>query len=332
VSTETPPTYIDTSRPASDYARAVDELLQLYTRIDMAVPSLPIASVMPFVKYIWGFIKFEFALIGDILLMVPINIVVFIRNIFPGRWSYKCFSSRYLKTVAGWLWMGECTIPFIVLRPLVIILLHWHFRNRLSAMRHQLLLETGFSEDAAKAALAKLDRAMEFWQQRTTAKSVILTWFLPLIGPFTQLWQFFVPAAFVPAPTWGRFAAITSFTYALSILASAFLVKRGLMLGETGRAAYYPGFAPGPGFYVQEKKILSALGLTVREFPLDIAVLAGGFLLTFLTLGNQLEAYEALGMSHVDPQFFFTEMVIIYAIFIPIMIVSWMRRKKLGRA
>jgi hypothetical protein len=273
--------------------------------------------------------------IGDILLIVPINIVVFVRNLFPGRWSYKCFSWRYVKGAARWVWMGENTVPSIFLRPVVISLLHWHFRSRLSAIRRQLLVENGFADDAAKATIAKIDRAMEFWQQRITAKSIALTWVLPLIGPVTELWKWFVPSAFVPS--WAPFAVFMSVSYLLTILASSFLVKRGLALGETGRAACYPGFASGPGFYVQEKKILNAFGFEMREFPVDIAVIVGSVLLTALTYSKQMEFYKGLGMSDAQLQQMLdmqqtTDLSIMGATFAILAIVSWMRRKKLGRA
>lgn len=323
----------DPSPPARDYSRTVDDLLQLYSRIDKATASLPTASAMPFLKYTWSFVKLYFALIGDIILIVPINVIVFIRNIFPGRWSYKCFSCRYLKAVVCWVWTGECYPPTIFFRPLTIGLLHWHFRSRLAALRHQLLLETGFSEDAAKPALARIDQAMDVWQQRTTFRSIVLVWFLPLMGPVTQAWQFFVPAGLMPSPVWARYAAIFSLSYALAFLGSAFLVKRGLMLGATGPDAYYPGFVPGPGGYLQEKTILSSLGLKVREFPLDSAILVGGFLLGFLTYKNQVDFFNQLGIMKNQPQFSHLWMQFAIAvIYIPIVVVSWIRRQKLGRA
>jgi hypothetical protein len=323
----------DPSPPSRDYIHTVDDLLQLYSRVDKATASLPTASAMPFLKYTWTLVKLYFALIGDIILIVPINVIVFIRNIFPGRWSYKCFSCRYLKAVGCWIWTGECYLPTLFLRPLTIGLLHWHFRRRLSVLRHQLLMETGFSEDAAKPALAKIDRAMDVWQQRTTFRSIVLVWFLPLMGPVTQAWQSFVPVGLMPSPLWARYAAILSFSYALAFLGTAFLVKRGLMLGATGPDAYYPGFVPGPGGYLQEKTILSSLGLKVREFPLDSAILVGGFLLGFLTYKNQLDFFNELGIMNNQPQFshLWVQFAIV-VIYIPIVVVSWIRRQKLGRA
>jgi hypothetical protein len=291
-------------------------------------------SAMPFLKYMWAVVKFQFALFGDVLVSIPVNIVVFIRNILPGRWSYKCFSCRYLKAAARWLWMGESTVLVLFFRPLTIGLLHWHFRSRLSGLRHQIVLETGFSEDETRAAFAKIDRATDVWQQRTTLRSVVLTWCLPLIGPFTQFGQFFVPAGLMPSPVWARYAAILSVSYSLAILGSAFLVKRGLMLGATGHDAYYPGFVPGPGAYEQERKILNTLGLELREFPLDIAVLLGSFLLTLLTYRSQLEFLGKVTPNYHTPgtHFLRVQIAIMVVITLTLTVVSSIRRKKLGRA
>ena len=241
--------------PAIDYAHAVDEILHFYTRIDKTAATMPPASMTPFLNVFWKSIIFVIAFYADILLILPINIVVFFRNIFPGRWAYRCFSCRYFKIVARWVWIGEFIPPAFIFRPIVISLLHWHFRNRLSKLRKQILVETRFSEDQVKASLDKIDRAMVVWEQRTTVKSVVFSWLLPLIGPATYVWNWFVPASFMPTSTWTHFAVSISVSYALGFLSAAFVVKRGLMLGGTGSAAFYPGFALGSGGYAQEKQI-----------------------------------------------------------------------------
>ena len=333
----------DTSPPGGDFERTVDELLQLYTRIDRATASLPTASV-PILKYFWNVAKFFFALLGDILLIIPVNIAVVIRNVFPGRWSYKCFSWPYVKAAVCWVWMGECAIPGIFFRPLAVGLLHWHFRSRPSALRHQIVLETGFSEEGAKAALAKIDRAMDVWQQRATFRAIVLTWSLPLIGPITQLWQFSVrqfsvPVSLKPSPEAANYVVILSLTYAFVILSTAFLVKRGLMLGATSRGAYYPGFLPGPGGYMQERKILSALGLEVREFPLDVLSSLGSTLLGLYAGFNAPGMAAPPGLSAADLRMltnirrinYFMNIFFIILV-IAVAVVSSIRRRKLGRA
>lgn len=318
-------------RPATDYAAVVEELLRLYTQIDKAASSLSVASAMPLVRLFWSLIKFEFAVIGDFFLIVPINFAVFIRNLFPGHWTYKSFSWRYLKAAWSWFWMGEFMMPFIFFRPFTISLLHWHFRGRLAQVRRQILLETSFSEDAAKPALAKIDRALDVWQQRTTFKSILFTWVLPLIGPVTAAWNWFFPNSFLIFPSWTRFAVLTSMSYALGILATAFLLKRGLMLGGTGSAACYPGFLPGQGAYKNERDILRPLGLTVSEFPLDVVIFLGSLALVPFTSAAQLEMYPVLQST----DYMSSSLTIALWSAVPWLFIAGFalfRRKKLGRA
>jgi hypothetical protein len=331
---DTPLSKTDGTLVASDYTRSVDQLLLLYTGIDRVASSVPAASVMPFLKFLWNAFKFYFALIGDVLLIVPINVVVFVRNIFPGPWSYKCFCCRYLKAAARWIWMGEGTVPVLSVRPIVISLLHWHFRKRLLMLRGHILLATAFSEDEAKGALAKIERAMDVWQQRTTVRSVVFGWGLPLLGPATALWNSFVPADLMPAAAWTHFAVLISVSYALAILSASFLVKRGLMLGASGNVAQYPGFVPGAGHYAEERRILSEVGLQTAEFPLDIAVVLASMLLSLFNYRVQIEVYEKLNWVHSDypsPGVLLGNAAFSVVVTVAVALVALVRRKRLGR-
>jgi hypothetical protein len=174
---------------------------------------------------------------------------------------------------------------------------------------------------------------VEVWKQRTTFRSIVLTWSLPLIGPATQLWQVSVPAGWMPSPAWTRSAAILSISYSFSILATAFLVKRGLMLAATGRDAYYARFVRGSGGYAEEKQILSALGLEIREFPLDTVLIIGGSLLLLFMFPTQLDLFNRL-MNSNPPRtnIQLTSLAIGELTLITVAVISLMRRKKLSRA
>jgi hypothetical protein len=236
--------------------------------------------------------------------------------------------------------VGEVWAPTINFRPLSTGLLHWHFRNRLAALRRHIVLDTGFAGDASKVTLAKLDRAIELWQPHTTIRSILFVWILPLVGPVTALWNWFFPANLSLPPLWTRYAVIISLSYALSILITGVIAKRGLMLGATGQAAYYPGFLLGQGAYAQERKILTALGLTASEFPLDVVLPFGGFVLGMLTLSTQLEVLHALYELHNIPQDSLEAQkriqliinIMFPAFWICVAVVGLIRRKKLGRA
>jgi hypothetical protein len=81
---------------ASDYIYATKELTKLYKSINMSLLSLPIASAKPFFVSVSSIAKFSVGLIFDLFLFIPINIIVSVRNLFPGRWGYKSFSWPYI--------------------------------------------------------------------------------------------------------------------------------------------------------------------------------------------------------------------------------------------
>ncbi len=181
-----------TNEPAADFTAAVDEVLRFYNRLDDVAASLPTVSIMPFFKYSWVSFKFTFFLIVDIFLFIPVNAVVLIRNLIPGRWAIWSFSYSYFKAAARWVWNGECWVSLIVIRPLTAYLLHWHFYSRLQKIRRNLTKLTGFSEDVAKAAFAKVDCAINFWRP-AGAGVFTLTWLLPALAPAAALWKEVAP-------------------------------------------------------------------------------------------------------------------------------------------
>lgn len=79
----------DAPLTGSNYEDAVDKLIGHYSRLDEMAASLPAISFMPYLKIIWALIKFEFCILGDIFLIIPINAVILVRNIFPGHWAYE---------------------------------------------------------------------------------------------------------------------------------------------------------------------------------------------------------------------------------------------------
>ena len=126
---------LDTS---ARYDPAVEALISHFTRIDEAADTLPVFTAMPALRYGWASVKLTFALYGDLLLIVPINAVTLLRNIFPGHWRYTCWTCRYIKTIGAWILNGEVAVPLIHVRPVSTFFLHWHFRNRLAVVRRRL--------------------------------------------------------------------------------------------------------------------------------------------------------------------------------------------------
>jgi hypothetical protein len=268
-----------------DYARTVDELLQLYTRIDMAAVDLPL------VGFNTKFFKF---------LRQP-----------PSPPA----NGGFWKRVKG-SYNGDVEFALVSIRPLVTRMLRGHFRRRLRLLRQRILLETAFSEDPAGGALARIDRALDFWKRHITVGLILFGWFPLLVGPVTALakWLFpdEVPLAFrsewIEPTIWILFFSIF---YLFIFLGSAFAVKRGLMLGGTGSDTYNPSSLPGQGGYGQERKILGPLGLTPSEFPLDLIFAIP--LALFFAMGSYFGVAFAL-------------LMVAYGL------ISWIRRRKLGRS
>lgn len=312
-----------------DYLHATEALTKLYKTIDKSLLSMPKASVRPFLVYLWTTLKFEFAILGDFFLIVPINFVILIRNIFPGRWAYKSFSWPYLHYAYSWVAAGECYVSIIFVQPLTAFFLYSHFRNRLTILRRRLLLEQSISETDQKSGLSKIDAALNLWES-TTINSVLFTYVLPAIGPVIEVCRWLVPASL---PEWTGYLVTLSISYALSFFGTAFLVKRGLMLGATGRSAYFPGTMVQPGAYATEREIFNKFGVILIEFPVDIAVYVIGLFLSLITFKQQLALLNVLvpNGEQSPTELYIYEMLGIFILVAAIIVVAWRRRKKLQR-
>src|SRR5438309_5398384 len=104
----------------SPWEEFIENLIALYREIERRSFSLSAFSVYPLAIGLWSVFKFEVSLVLDLLLLIPINAVILLRNLFRGRWAYKSFSWRYIKNVLGWLWRGEGpVVPFTIVEILV---------------------------------------------------------------------------------------------------------------------------------------------------------------------------------------------------------------------
>jgi hypothetical protein len=172
-----------------------------------------------------------------------------------------------------------------------------HFRNQLTALRRRLLLDEGISEDDQKTVLSKIDGSLNLWQSPTVT-SVFFTYVFPATGPIISLWSHLVPASL---PDWTENLVVPSISYGLGLFGTAFLVKRGLMLGAAGRSAYFPGALTQSGAYIKEREILNRIGVTAFEFPIDILVLAVSCLLGLNTWKQQNDLFSTLAAQHHVP-------------------------------
>jgi len=257
------------SEAITEWQGAIHEIVATYSEVDRRSLSIPDFSLAPFGIYLWSSVKCVFFLELDILLLIPVNLVILLRNIFPGRWRYRSFSGRYIKAFIQWIRNGEVPIVAIVaIRSFTRALLVSHFHNRLDLIRRRVMLEGNLSEEEQAKLASAIDKVLLQWPTRTVWQ-VAFTFGLPLLSPVGAFYRFFFPEA---SGAWTRYLVALSLAYALLFLASAFMIKRGLMLGGVGRSAYFPGFLEGRGTYAAEERILAKFGLAVREFPLGFAL------------------------------------------------------------
>lgn len=253
----------------TEWHEAIQEIATTYSEVDRRSLSIPDFSLAPFGIYLWSSVKFALFLDLDLLLFVPVNLVILVRNIFPGRWRHRSFSGRYFKVLIQWLRNGEVPIVALVaIRSMTSALLGSHFRNRLDLIRHRIVLEVGLPQEEQAKLVSAVDKLLLQWPERTLWQA-IFAYGLPLLSPVAVLYQLVFPGA---SSVWTRFLVVVSLSYALAFLASAFTIKRGLMLGGVGRSAYFPGLLEGRGAYAAEENVLAKFGLAVKEFPLGFAL------------------------------------------------------------
>lgn len=248
-----------------NWKHALDQLANVYADVDRRSFTVPGFSLAPLWIYLWASCKLGVCLDLDLFLFVPMNCVIAVRNIFPGKWAYRSFSAKYFMAAFRWIRNGETPLPAsIVVRSLTAALLSWHFNGRLSSVRRRVIIEDGLDPNGRTLLIAEIDRLLLQWPAPNLVHG-FFAYGLPVVSPLAALYQTLVPGA--PA-VWTRLVIIISLSYALTLIASAFMVKRGLMLGGEGRASYFPGFLEGSGAYAVEQEGLARFGLLIKEFPL----------------------------------------------------------------
>jgi len=334
--------------------QATDDLIKLYRGVEQGTRDLPFLSFMPLLITFWSILKFEFFFFIGLFLIIPTNLVIFIRNLFPGqRWRYRPFFLRHLYYVWLWITRGEApTTPGIFVRPLFNLFVKGHFESRLRQLRTEVFLRDGISDATRLALTARLDAALERWKTpRFTAVffsavlpgiiaipgwSKQLTEFMASMGIGTEVVTNFVPRAASPG---FLFLALVIIAYLIAIPVTAFLGKRGLFIGRTDGKVCFPGGQGGSGAYGQEKEILHRAGLQARELPIDLWLLGSGIVLSVLVLflgwNGYLAWLQSLGMRPDDlasvTRFVVWENIVIYAIFLVMFGVATVRRRRLGR-
>src|SRR6266550_6413621 len=237
------------ARDLDSWRRRIQDLVTLYRDLELRALGLPVFSVAPLLIYSWNVAKLVIFMELDLLLLIPVlipmYIVIFIRNRFPGKkWRYRSFSKKYFAYVIHWIWRGESPSPAgIVVRRLVIQSMHLHFRTRLQLLRGRLALDVRLTPEERNQLVSTLDSVLEGFGGRG-----IPAWYayvLPLASFFLSL---FNAVHSGPSSILAEVLGYTLVGASFSFIISTLIVKRGLLLGGSGRSCYFPGaiFIPGP--------------------------------------------------------------------------------------
>jgi hypothetical protein len=308
-----------------DWDNVLSDITDLYRNIEKESLTLPVFSLKPVFISIWNFVKFYIFFILDFLL-IPMNVIIFVRNLFPGHWRYRFFSWRYIKYVGVWIWRGE--IPFLplgVIGSLVRLILAAHIKNRLTEIKKHIYVDETLSEEKRELYFSQLDKQIEHWTYPGVL-NIALTYVFPLSGLAIEGYRFKFPGQL---PEWSSFIGVTLLGYTLGFVVTAFMVKRAIMLGASGQSAAFPGAIEGAGKYRNEKSILSSAKISKSEFPWDIVLAFIAIPIGYLTTHNLIQLYHLYGLD-IPPQDN-VKLLIQGAVLYTLLLLSKYRRKVAGR-
>lgn len=308
--------------------KTLNALETLYKDAERRSFSLPVFSLSPFLIGLWNIIKFEVCLLLDILLLLPMNAIIFVRNLFPGRWHYRSFSGRYWRYAISWLWRGEApTFPLGVIRPLVVFMVNVHVHGRFRTIGRHIYLDDTLTEEDRTYLNKKIVSASEHWR-RPTGVQVVYSYVLPAGGPLIGLYRFFSPGEL---PEWVGLVGLLLLAYAILFVVSAFMFKRSLMLGAAGRAIYFPGAIAGNEGYGKERDILNVIGIQIREWPFDIALSFISLAIGYLSMPKWSRFYESVGVS-ISSDDLVIPMLVQGALFVMLTVFALYRRRMTKRS
>ena len=266
------------------FGQGTDDLIALYRNLERRTLDLPFVTITPLLIFGWASLKFTFFLFVGIFLIIPTNLIILIRNLFPGEhWRYRPFFLKHLYYAWLWVWHGEApTAPTIFIRPLLNIFLKEHFGRRLRRLRQEIVLRDGLADATRSTLTGRLDSALEQWSPPRYATLffsfvVPAILYLPTLSDklthFVEWLGFRLPteyaATLLSQASPGALITLgsTAFGYLIAVPVTAFLAKRGLFLGAD--RIWFPGWQDGSGAYQKEREIFSSVDIRVREFPID---------------------------------------------------------------
>jgi hypothetical protein len=315
-----------------NYARwdkTIGTLEALYKDVERRSFSLPTFSLSPFVIGMWNSIKAYVCSVLDIFLFVPMNVIIFVRNLFPGRWRYRSFSGSYWKYAITWLWRGEAFVfPFGVIRPLVTFMGIVHVYSRFRTIERCIYLDDTLAEQDRTDLNKKIAAVLDHWK-RPTMVQVVYSYVLPVVGLLITVYKSFFSSEL---PQWVSFIGLSLLGYALTFVISAFMFKRSLMLGAAGRAVYFPGAIAGNQGYSKEREILDTVGIKTREWPFDIVLAFISFAIGFASFGMQIAFYKSVGIPVASSSANYATLAIQSVVIVMMTVLILYRRRTTGRS
>jgi hypothetical protein len=310
--------------------KTLDALEALYKDVERRSFSLPTFSLSPFVIVSWSLIKFCVCWGLDVFLFLPMNAIIFVRNIFPGRWRYRSFSGSYWKYAINWLWRGEApTFPLGVIRPLVVFMETVHVYSRFRTIQRWIYLDDTLTDEGRTDLNEKIAAALDHWK-RPTMVQVGYSYVLPVVPLLITVYEKFFPSEL---PQWVSFVGFFLLGYAIFFAVSAFMFKRSLMLGASGRAIYFPGAISGNQGYGKEREILDSVGIKTREWPFDIALFFISLAISYESSRTSSAFYQSLGMSVPAPSYNVGVLMLVEsALFVMLAVLALYRRRTTGRS
>jgi hypothetical protein len=166
--------------------------------------------------------------------------------------------------------------------------------------------------------------------ETTDNGGVVTSYVLPTAGFLMSAYDKLFPSEL---SQWVGFVGFLLVSYAIGFVVSAFMFKRSLMLGASGRAIYFPGAISGNQGYGKEREILDSVGINTREWPFDIALLFISLGIGFASFRTQFAFYQSLlGMSVPAPSYNVGVMLVQGALFVMLTVLVLYRRRITGRS
>jgi hypothetical protein len=226
---------------------------------------------------------------------------------------------------------GEAYASALAPRMLVDYLLAEHFAARLGLVKRSVLSDTNLRPKDQDRLLKAVDRVMPLWPRRPVL-DLIITKVLPFSAIVTAVItgsERFVLRGLRQPPSLSLALFFLALTYLLVfslIPMSAWVVKRGLMLGGRGALACTPVLLEGRGAYAAESRVFGPLAPARRELPLDLVFVAVFSLLLAAIIVLVLERF-------LNVPVLLAYVTVPFAVAVPLVSVmrAFRERRRLGR-